>query len=263
MNHTDLATGILLATLVVLFFIGLSILLLVTLHTRRLRHQAQLAQAERLREQEVVRAEREAVQHTLHELGRELHDNVAQLLSVAQLGLNNVLHEGATDERLVAARDALDLGIEEVRRLAHGLNTDVWHQRALADVISAEAERLERVGRLRAHVLVHGPAPALSADDTLVLFRVFQEVVHNAIKHSGADTLTIRLHGGPPCALVVADNGRGFDPSTTTASAGLAGIARRCALIGFSATCHSAPGQGCTWTLQQHPDHGTPRGPGG
>jgi signal transduction histidine kinase len=175
---------------------------------------------------------------------------------VAQLGLNNLLDEAAPDPRISASRDALDQGIEEVRRLGHDLNTDLWQRRSLADAISATAERIERVGRLRTHVLVRGELPALPSDTATILFRVFQEVVQNAVKHSGADTLSITLNAGPPFVLSVADNGRGFDAANTTGNNGLLNIRKRCALIGFNARCTSAAGTGCTWTFEQQNDHG-------
>lgn len=256
MSQQELATGIMLATLVVLFFIGLSTLLLVTIHNRRLRHRAELAELRMQRDQEVMSAEREATRQTLHEVGRELHDNVAQLLTVAQLGMNNLLDNGAPDPRLSASRDAVDQGIEEVRRLGHDLNTDLWQDRSLADAISATAERIERVGRLRTHVLVRGELPSLPSDTATILFRVFQEVVQNAVKHSGADTLSITLDAGPPLALTVSDNGRGFDVANTAGNNGLLNIRKRCALIGFRADCTSTPGTGCTWTFEQQNDHG-------
>lgn len=253
----NLATGIVIGTLVVVFFIGVSVLLLVTVHARRIRHRAELAEAERHRQQEVMRAEREATQQTLREVGRELHDNVAQVLSVAQMGMNNVLNAPAADSRLVAARDALDRGIEEVRRLGHDLNSDRWQQRSLVDAISADAERIERVGRVRAHVQVLGTPAPLAADTSIILYRAYQEVVHNALKHSGADTLTITLDGSQGLVLTISDNGRGFDADGLHSNGGLLGIRKRCALVGYTAQCTSRPGLGCTWTLKPAPADGT------
>ncbi len=255
---SDLLVTITISTLVVLLFLGLVVTLLVLNNSRRLQHRAALAEAERLRNAEVQRAEREATQHTLREVGRELHDNVAQLLTVAQMGLGNVLEEPTPDGRLLAARDALDQGIEEVRRLGHDLNSDRWQQRSLRDAIGTAAERIERVGRVRALVVQQGDAPEPDADTRIILFRVFQEVVNNALKHSGADTLTITLHGTAALALTIADNGRGFDPEHTASAGGLLSIRKRCALVGYAAHCTSTPGQGCTWTLEPEAnDHGT------
>lgn len=254
------------ADLVVILVISGAILLLVCLfagfllvvnNTRRIRHRAELAEAQRLRDQEVMRAEREATQQTLREVGRELHDNVAQLLSVAQLGIGNVLHTAEPDARLAAALDALDRGVEEVRRLGHDLNSDRWQHRSLVDAISAEAERLERVGRLHAHVTVQVTHPPLPAGTSIVLFRAFQEVVNNALKHSGADTLHFTVAGAPLPTITIRDNGRGFDTAAHQSPGGLNGVKHRCALVDYAATCVSAPGQGCTWTFTPRTDHGT------
>lgn len=257
MQASDIQLTVIVSTLTILVFVGLVALLLVTNHTRRIRHRAELAELHLQRDQEVMAAEREATQHTLREVGRELHDNVGQLLTVAQMGLNTVLEEAAPDPRLAASRDALDQGVEEVRRLGHSLNSDLWQQRSLADAISAEAERVERVGRVAAHVIVKGTPPELSPDTSTILFRVFQEVVNNALKHSGADTLTITLSGTPTFHLTIADNGKGFDATRTDAHGGLVNIQRRCALVGFTARCTTAPGLGCIWTLEPLPSHGT------
>jgi two-component system, NarL family, sensor kinase len=255
---TDLTWTLIVGTLVVLGLLVFVVLLIVLNNARRLQHRAQLAEAEHLRKGEVQGAEREATQHTLREVGRELHDNVAQLLTVAQMGLGNVLEEPGADARLLAARDALDQGIEEVRRLGQDLNSDRWQHRSLRDAIGKTAEGIERVGRVKALVVLQGVAPEPDADTRIVLFRVFQEVVNNALKHSGADTLTITLHGTGALAITVADNGRGFDPDRVTSNGGLMGIRKRCALVGYSAACTSTPGQGCTWTIApQADDHGT------
>jgi hypothetical protein len=224
---------------------------------RRHLHRAALAEADLRREQEVMLAEREATRHTLHDMARELHDNVGQLLTVAQLGVDHVLADGATDTRLVAARDTLEHGIGELRRLGRDLNTDLWQQRSLVDAISAEADRIERVARVRVHVEVQGTPPVLPPDHTTILFRVLQEAVNNTLKHSRADTLTITLAAGPPWSLTLSDNGRGFDATTTAGHGGLVNIRRRCALIGLQASCTTAPGQGCTWTITHTPAHGT------
>ena len=256
-NEEQIILTVVIATLLLLLLLGAVVLLLVVNANRRQRHRAALAEAGLRRDQEVMLAEREATQHTLTDIARELHDNVGQLLTMAQLGLDGALNEGNTDTRLVASRDALERGIHEIRRLGRGLNTDLWQQRSLVDAISAEAERLERVGRVRATVQVIGDAPQLPPDHSTILFRVFQEILNNALKHSGASQIAITLNGGPSWSLVVSDNGRGFDANSTVGNGGLTNIRRRCALIGLEAHCRSVPGDGCTWTIQPLPAHGT------
>lgn len=247
------------SSIAVIVALGAAILLLMCLfmgfllvlnNTRRIRHRAELAELQQQKDVAVMDAEREATQHTLRELGRELHDNVGQLLSFAQLGINTELEHGHDRARLTAARDALEQGADEVRRLGHDLNTDLWQHRSLVDAISAEAERLERVSRVHVHLLVGDQLPVLSADHSTVLFRVFQLIITNAVKHSGADRLDIGISATPQLTLTITDNGMGFDPAHTTAHAGLVNIHKRCALIGYAAQCTTTPGGGCTWHLQ-------------
>ncbi|MBK9760890.1 MAG: hypothetical protein IPO90_13200 [Flavobacteriales bacterium] len=255
-SSPEMLWTIITSTMVITLFIGFIVLLLVLNNTRRIRHRAELAEADRRRDQEVMNAEREATQHTLREVGRELHDNVAQLLTVAQMGMNSAVDSLGSDTRLVAARDALDQGIEEVRRLGHDLNSDLWQHRSLADAISAEADRIERVGRVQCHVLVKGVVSHLAPDTSTILFRVFQEVVNNALKHSKADTITITLDATRDLSITIADNGRGFDAQQTRANGGFVNIHRRCALIGYEADCAAETGKGCTWTLTPARTHG-------
>ncbi len=255
-DEAQIALTVVVGTLLLMLLLGTVVLLLVVSTNRRHRHRVALAEADLRREQEVLMVEREATRHTLNDIARELHDNVGQLLTVAQLGVDRVLADGATDSRLLAARDTLEQSIGEVRRLGRDLNTDLWQQRTLVDAISLEADRIERVARVRVHLVVQGAAPVLPPDHTTILFRVLQEMVNNALKHSRADTVTITLNEGPPWSIKLADNGRGFDAATTAGNGGLVNIRRRCTLIGLEATCTTAPGQGCTWTIRPTREHG-------
>jgi signal transduction histidine kinase len=255
-NDLDVLVTVVCATVALVVVVGLVVALLIINTNRRHRHLAELADLRVRHVQEVMRSEREATQQTLREIGAELHDNVGQVLTVAQMGLRAMHDKPFPDPRLLAAGEAVDRSIEEVRRLGQTLNSDLWRHRTLAEAIDAEAARIERVARVRTLVHVIGDLPALEPDTITVLYRVFQEVVNNALKHSGADTLTVTLGGEPYFTLSVADNGAGFHASDAAKGSGLLNIQRRCALIGFTATCTTSPGAGCTWQFQHTAAHG-------
>ena len=258
MDDTDRITiAVIAGTVLVLSMLFFVVMLLVVNANRRHKHRAELAELKLQRDREVMLAEREATRQTLREVGRDLHDNVGQLLTVVQLGLNTLIDRGDADTRLSAARDALDQGVDEVRRLGRSLNDDLWEKRSLAEAIQAEAVRLERVGHVKAHVLVNGGWPELPKDSKTILFRVFQEILSNALRHGGADVLEIVLGNGKSFALSITDNGHGFDPGKNEHESGLLNIRRRCRLIGFEARCTSAPGKGCSWHILPAETHGT------
>lgn len=252
MNGEDLVLPILTATLVVVVMVGFVGILLVVNNNRRVRHRAEVAELHQEQIRAVMEASREATQQTLRDIGSELHDNVGQLLAVAQFGLNNELLDPAHQTpQLLAARDALEQGFAEARRVGRDLNTQLWQQRSLEEAIRTEAERVERVARVKVDLAVTDLVPTLPTDTTIILYRIFQVVLANALEHSGASRLHIAIGtttaGG--LTLHVADNGRGFDPQHTKGNAGLVNIHQRCALIHYTARCTTAPGAGCAWDL--------------
>jgi two-component system NarL family sensor kinase len=253
-NSADIAVAVIVATGLLLLLIGFVGLLLVVNANRRHRHRAELAELHLERDRALREAEREAIQHTLTEVGRELHDNVGQLLTVAQVGLHDHLDEVAKSHpRVDTALEALDEGVEEVRRLGRSLDQDRWGQRGLLDALEAEAVRLERLGKARVLFNIAERPADPDPDVKTMLFRSFQEVVSNALRHSGASTLTITVHGHPAFGLCVKDDGCGFqqqaDGNGNGNGNGLANIQRRCALVGYGARLESTPGQGTTWTF--------------
>jgi two-component system NarL family sensor kinase len=262
---SELGATIVIATLVVLVLCVSAVLLLVVNSNHRVRHRAELQQLKLERDREVVAVEREAQRQTLQEVGRELHDNVGQLLAVARLGLYRHLAGTDADGRLAEVMRTMEQGIEEVRRLGRSLNSDMWEDRSFEEAIRQEAERIERAGIGCMELRIEDTWPELPTESKTILFRVFQEVVNNALRHSGTTVIHVALSGTPTASLTIADKGQGFDPALLAPGAngaapgtgsGLLNVRRRCALIGFNAVLDTAPAQGCTWTIKQDMQHG-------
>lgn len=153
-------------------------------------------------------------------------------------------------EVLDSVREALEQGIAEVRRLGQNLNSDLWESRTLADAINSEAERIERMTRIKVAVTIQGEPLDPGPGTKTLLFRAFQEIMTNAIRHGSPTEIKIILSGGKKFSLTMIDNGKGFDLTNTKANAGLTNIHKRCSMIDFDARCTSSPGNGCKWELQ-------------
>lgn len=242
---------ILISTVLTVFLVGLAILLLVRNHNRRIRHRAEMAEFRLAMDREVMKAEREAQQQTLRDVGRELHDNLGQLLTLARMGLDNLMTGPVTDPRMMDVMLTLELSIEEVRRMGRTLSGDLWTDRTFGEALAVECERIERTGLARMLLLVEEERPNLPPDTKTILYRVFQEVVNNALKHAQADTIQVALLHGDTYRLTITDNGKGFDPSGIKGGSGLVNIRHRCDLIGFDAELATAPWQGTRWHFTQ------------
>jgi signal transduction histidine kinase len=180
-------------------------------------------------------------------LARELHDAVSQRLFSIRL------HARAAQE-LVAqdpARAVAELGtIAELGAQAHG------ELRAVIDGLAPPeldglAESLRRYALLAGRA--HGIAVRLTAADVPELdprvqaaaFRVAQEALHNALRHSGASEISLTLsRSRRRVVLEVCDDGAGFDPGLAPAGLGLASMRERAAAVGGVLRVTSAPGAG-------------------
>jgi signal transduction histidine kinase len=180
-------------------------------------------------------------------LARELHDAVSQRLFSIRL------HARAAE--LLAAKDpartTAELGaIAELGAQAHA------ELRAVIDGLAPPeldglAESLRRYAELagRAHGievrLAAADVPELDRRAQAAAFRVAQEALHNALRHSSANEVVLTLsRRRSRVVLEVADNGTGFDPGLAAPGLGLASMRERAAAVGGTLRVTSAPGAG-------------------
>jgi signal transduction histidine kinase len=249
MNETppeavELVLTVLFGALLLLVFASVVVVLMVMQRDRRNRHRAELAELQVNHAEEVRRVEQEMMRETLSEVGRELHDNIGQLLTIVRLGLHAIARNTTDGERAARVKGDLDSIIAEVRRLSKSLNTDRFAQRSLGQVIAEECQRVQLHTNVQVHFHQAGDEQPLAADSKLILFRLFQEALNNALKHAQATSINVYLQQQPAPAITVRDDGRGFDPAHNGNGQGLANLQRRAALIGHRCSLRTAPGKG-------------------
>lgn len=183
-------------------------------------------------------------------LGRELHDDVSQRLAnlvVEARLLRRALSEGDGAHEVESFLHGLQAISEDVRRLSHRLHPAALERLGLAAALEAHAVELEESDHLLVRLAVQNGGDRLPRDVALCLYRVAQEALHNAARHSGAETaqLTLTREEGQ-IRLVVADSGAGFDPVETRRGMGLglASMEERARLLGGWLEVRSRPGMG-------------------
>ena len=179
-------------------------------------------------------------------LGRELHDNINQLLAAIRLQLSYSLQNFSECRPvLVQSRENIIEAIDEVRRLSHRMVMPRFLERTLPEMLEnlADNYRYGQTIRLDSRRWKDDIVPAPVKE---VFFRVVQEQLSNIYKHAKATAVTIHItsrHDG--VALSVEDNGIGFSPEEKTGGIGLSNIRSR--VESNDGTCYitSAPGEGC------------------
>ncbi|HUC00082.1 MAG TPA: sensor histidine kinase [Solirubrobacterales bacterium] len=180
-------------------------------------------------------------------VARDLHDEVNQSLTGLLLRLEAVREAAPPElEPEIAETKALaNQAMRELLALARQLRPTALDDLGLAAAIAGQVEQLGR-GEIDAGFEAEGDFSDLGDDAQLVVYRVAQEALSNAGRHSGAErvVVTLRRREDGGVALDVADDGRGFAFEESERGLGIGGMRERALLIGGELTIESRPGAG-------------------
>lgn len=204
-------------------------------------------------DEEIATAQTEIQEQTLKHVGWELHDNVGQLLSYANMQLNmlgalvpeNI--KGKVDETSNIVKDSL----KEVRALSKSLNNEVLLNMGFEDSVSNELNRLKRMKFSSTELEVKGERKEFSdKKHEIIVFRTLQEFFSNTVKYSEAQNLKVTLNYQSEELIITAtDDGKGFDMKSAEKGSGLINMKSRAELINAKFDIYSKPNEGVTLTL--------------
>lgn len=146
-------------------------------------------------------------------LARDLHDGLGGLLSGTKLQLSILDPQQSEniEEGISKSINQIDGAVEELRRVAHNLMPDLLMKYGLVAAIQEFASRMSN-SALNIHTEFINYSNSLSEEKQLLIYRVIQELVNNAIKHAKASEIIIQISEEDNVLnLTVEDDGKGFD----------------------------------------------------
>lgn len=168
-------------------------------------------------------------------VAQELHDDVGQALTGILLRLEALARQAPTELRpdVRATQEAARETIDRVSRVARQLRPEALSDLGLAKALAALTRRVEEESGLRIRQRVAAGLDDLDDEYELVIYRVAQESLTNAVRHARATQVELRLERSMDRGIVlrVRDNGVGI-PDRPQASYGLLGMRERALLIG-------------------------------
>ena len=180
-------------------------------------------------------------------LARELHDDLTQRLARLAIDAGQLERSAGADASKMRS-DLVRLS-EDVHALSYRLHPSMLDDLGLVEALRAECDRVASHGDVRVEVNADDVTDTVPSEASLCLFRVAQEALSNAVRHGGANAMTVLLSArGNGLQLAVSDNGSGFDPerSRGRGSLGLASMRERVRLLRGQLDIESAPGRGTT-----------------
>jgi len=206
---------------------------------------------ERKRLQDFSEGALRSVEEERQRIARELHDDTAQRLATLMLRVRVLSREQDGERRstlLEELREEILDAAEGVKRIARGLRPPELEEVGLGLALLAHARGLREGAGFEVEVSVGPVEHVLGLDTKLALYRIIQESLSNALRHSGAGgaRVVVEVEEGVVTAEVE-DDGRGFNPahmSDKGAGLGLVGMQERALMMGGRVTVDSTPGQG-------------------
>lgn len=232
---------------VLVIITALVILFFVVFQKRKNKLLLDKIRREREFEETLIRSQTEIQEQTLKNVGQELHDNVGQLLSVANMQLNLVesLVQDTLKSKLDDTKEVISDAINEVRGLSKILNSDVILNFGLEKSVQNEIDRLNRLNLISAEFKVEGNSKVIPDNDAIILFRIVQEFISNTLKYADAKNLEIHLkYQQDKLCITVKDDGIGFDLSTAEKGSGLINMESRAKLMDAKFYLNSSKDEG-------------------
>ncbi|HWB90647.1 MAG TPA: response regulator [Puia sp.] len=227
--------------------------------TEKLKAQAALAMQAEIQRKLITETSMQVQEKEREEIGKELHDNINQILAATKMYLDIAINESDDEEVsgiLFKSHKNLNTAMEEIRQLSQSLVAPSLGDVRLDQAISGLIEGLPDTASF--HVKLDAAGYTDDVQDQgikLTCYRIVQVQLSNIIKHAKAKNVTIRLRKTNNLQLTIADDGIGFLPGKKTSGIGLRNIRNRIEFYNGNFAIASEPGNGCTvtTTIPLHP----------
>ncbi|HYF29616.1 MAG TPA: PAS domain S-box protein [Chitinophagaceae bacterium] len=185
-------------------------------------------------------------------IAREIHDELGQQLTGLKMDMHWLNKKLNTDDKEVQEKiksiiGLIDETVKSVRRISSSLRPSMLDDLGLIAALEWHSEEVENRSEIKVNFTTDIQEPELPVAMATGIFRIYQEVLTNAVRHSNAHVITSSLRLQDDClVLAVKDDGIGMDQSLvkTKKTLGLVGIKERTFLMGGKFDLFSEPGKG-------------------
>lgn len=198
---------------------------------------------------EITNAVITAEENERQEIGRELHDNIQQILVGSQMFLsmikkNDISASGYT--YLQQGTKTIMAAIAEIRNLSHSMIAPFMEGTTMKEAIEKMVLNIESTSGIKISLEFTGlDEEKLSEKLKLTAYRIIQEQFSNVLKYAKASLVSLKIfQDHEKLSLIMQDNGVGVDLSKKTPGVGLMNIKTRTSLFKGETIIHSSPGKG-------------------
>jgi PAS domain S-box-containing protein len=199
-------------------------------------------------EQNIKKAIISAQEKEQYYIGRELHDNIAQILVGSLITLGMVKgNDQKQNEWITQTKECIHNSIQEIRKLSHHLAPAKFEKDNFVSTIQILLKSINQENKYKIVTYFDNLDNAnLSSELQLNLYRILQEQLQNIIKYANASEIEVSMRLiKNVLSLRIFDNGKGFNMETLNDGIGLQNIKNRAEIFSGFCIIKSSPGNGC------------------
>lgn len=254
MGQTEYQTFIILATVILLLFINGIIIFIVQYRKRKIIHEKEKNMLNEQHSHELLHTQLQIQEQTMQDIGREIHDNVGQRLTLAAIYTNQLSFENQypdIQERLTAVGSIINESLTELRSLSKNLANATIEATELKELVENECRRINALNICHASSTFSHNSYDISATVKNFIIRIVQEFTQNSLKHSECANINISFtYSDEGLAISLADDGKGFDTNgRNDKGIGLHNMKKRAELIGADFVLTAASFKGTSLQL--------------
>lgn len=205
--------------------------------------------------QELLQTKVEIQEQTLTNISRELHDNIGQLASLIKIQLNLLSdsHSEADYDKIQQLKQLQKDLITEIKSLSVSLKSENLERFGLLEMIKKDIGRYQKINEVEIKCHLPDSISEINTGIAIFLYRMFQEVMNNIIKHSGATAIHIEIDdNSSKFVMIIGDNGKGFDVNSVNYGSGLINLRERCEMINANLNIESAEEKGTSIRVERN-----------
>jgi len=248
--YTLVLGTLLIFSLVIFLFVGI-----IAYNKRRSAHKRERENLKAQFSQALLQSQLEIQEQTLQQVSRELHDNLGISASLVKIHLTTLPLENPEllPVKVEETKDLVRQLITDIKALSVRLDGDRVGRVGLIKSIGTEIERINKTCQFIATLTYDGSIPDIDPGKATILYRMVQEILNNAVKHSQAKNINVNVQTSDKnLTLAISDDGCGFDweAKRNSGGAGLFNLTNRANLIQAVLSFNSVAGNGTTVTIE-------------
>ncbi|MBV1924570.1 MAG: two-component sensor histidine kinase [Flavobacteriaceae bacterium] len=255
MGEKELIVSLILFNIIFIAFISAIIIFVRQYRIKKKAHLAEIQNIDEVHKKELLETQVEIQSQTMKHIGREIHDNIGQKLTLASLYTQQLAFENKApqiNQNIENISEIINQSLIELRQLSKSLTDNSIEENSITELLKQECKRINDLKKCEVIFDNGSNINIKSYQVKSFLFRISQEFLQNSIKHSKCKNIHVSIHkNNGKIQLTLKDDGKGFSiEKLKSKGIGLKNMKKRTILIGGSFLLESEKDIGTSLTIE-------------